>query len=367
MFNKWKKFIIAVAIQVAILFSIIIFKFLILSGGAEVYLRMEPVDPRDPFRGDYVTFRYDISTLDGVFFDSEEKIKKGDYIYVPLEKDGRFWDLAGKVTKKMPAGGIFIKGVVENVDYAGDFLEEAQALYGIEEFFIPENSGRDLRFDDGLTLVSIGPKGDPVLKQIYINGKPWPAKDPISSGKEESSEDEKVFLKEEISKDTHSSASGHTPVVLTKEKITDPAGFYQFVKPDGWRIRSSSGTPGGGLASQVILETNNFSSTMISSDGVYKKKYTAGATLNISVVNGEREPDHDNAQIFENYRITMDDYMIGDFHRFSEPVFLGELRDAHVNFQGKHIIIRYAHDPANFPSGEDIFKEILKSFEFISG
>src|SRR3989344_3670842 len=36
----------------------------VLRGGQEVLLQTVPVDPRDIFRGDYVTLRYEISTLD---------------------------------------------------------------------------------------------------------------------------------------------------------------------------------------------------------------------------------------------------------------------------------------------------------------
>ncbi|PJC47845.1 MAG: hypothetical protein CO034_01100, partial [Parcubacteria group bacterium CG_4_9_14_0_2_um_filter_35_11] len=64
MLTKQTKFIIAIAIQLVIIFSIIIFKMAVLTGGAEVLLRIEPVDPRDPLRGDYLTFQYKISNLD---------------------------------------------------------------------------------------------------------------------------------------------------------------------------------------------------------------------------------------------------------------------------------------------------------------
>ena len=35
----------------------------ILATGERVFLRTAPIDPRDPFRGDFVRLRYDISTV----------------------------------------------------------------------------------------------------------------------------------------------------------------------------------------------------------------------------------------------------------------------------------------------------------------
>ena len=74
------------AIQAAILFVVIFFKLLVLIGGEEVFLKIRPVDPRDPFRGDYITFQYDISRIKGSFLNSQEKIERGDEIYIPLFK-----------------------------------------------------------------------------------------------------------------------------------------------------------------------------------------------------------------------------------------------------------------------------------------
>ena len=67
--NKQTKFILAIALQLAVIFTIIIFKFSVFTGGTEVMLRIQPVDPRDPLRGDYVTFSYDISSVSSYQFE----------------------------------------------------------------------------------------------------------------------------------------------------------------------------------------------------------------------------------------------------------------------------------------------------------
>jgi hypothetical protein len=56
MITKQTKFIIAIVIQLVIIFTIIIFKIAVLRSGTEVLLRIKPVDPRDPLRGDHLTF-----------------------------------------------------------------------------------------------------------------------------------------------------------------------------------------------------------------------------------------------------------------------------------------------------------------------
>lgn len=159
--------------------------------------------------------------------------------------------------------------------------------------------------------------------------------------------------------------------VSSSDKIIDPSGLYQFTKIDGWRIRSSVFAPGqvplGRQVSQLILETDNFSSHMVNNDGFSRKKYDSGATLNITITRGEFEIDHGNAQIFENPKVNLKGGVDGEYHRFSESTFLGQLRDVHVNYQGNYYVIRFAYDIENYPKGEKVFKQILDSFEFIEG
>jgi len=178
------KFIAAVTIQVILLFLIIIFKSLVLTGGTDVFLRILPVDPRDPLRGDYVTFRYDISTISNY---SSEKISNGDTVYVTLVKRGKFWDDQNISTTK-PKEGVFIIGKVAsggidinnmNPDYTNkqrSYNQKLTIVYGIEDYFIPEGKGRNFNFRDkeAGALVTVGSSGSAVLKKIYIDDKPWP-------------------------------------------------------------------------------------------------------------------------------------------------------------------------------------------------
>ena len=172
MLTKQTKFIIAIAIQLVIIFSIIIFKMAVLTGGAEVLLRIEPVDPRDPLRGDYLTFQYKISNLDSYLF-SYSPVKDGDTVYVPLEQQGKYWVAVRGIQKTKPTdeGKIFIRGKISS-----SYGTRVHVVYGIEDYFIPEGAGQDFTFwrREVAARVSVDENGDAVLKQIYVDDKPWP-------------------------------------------------------------------------------------------------------------------------------------------------------------------------------------------------
>jgi uncharacterized membrane-anchored protein len=59
----WPLLIFVALVQTAALFKIVYDKDSLLKSGREITLPVKPVDPRDIFRGDYVTLGYDISSL----------------------------------------------------------------------------------------------------------------------------------------------------------------------------------------------------------------------------------------------------------------------------------------------------------------
>lgn len=179
--KKETKFVLAIAVQLAVIFGIIVFKLSVLANGADVLLKIEPIDPRDPLRGDYVTFRYAISNLDSSLFDNTD-VHSGDTIYVSLRQGAKYWSAytASKVKPNDSTGTIFIQGKVS--DWATPFqvmLPRANRIaivYGVEEYFIPEGKGRDFSFwqKEVSAKVTVGKGGDAVLKQLYVDDKPWP-------------------------------------------------------------------------------------------------------------------------------------------------------------------------------------------------
>lgn len=183
MLTKQTKFIIAIVIQLIIIFSIIIFKTAVLTGGTEVLLRIEPVDPRDPLRGDHLNFSYEISSPNSSLF-NYSPIKEGDTVYVPLEQQGKYWVAVSSVQKTKPIGKgkIFLRGKILSA-----YDNRIQIIYGIEDYFIPEGTGQDFSFwrQEASARVSIDKDGNAVLKQIYVNDKPFTKEEtPITNGNE---------------------------------------------------------------------------------------------------------------------------------------------------------------------------------------
>lgn len=171
MITKQTKFIIAIAIQLVIIFSIIIFKMAVLMGGTDVLLKIEPVDPRDPLRGDHLTFSYKISNLDSYLF-NYFPVREGDTVYIPLKQQRKYWVAVFGIQKTKPSDGeIFIKGKVAN-----SYGNSVRVIYGIEDYFIPEGVGQDFTFwgREIAARVSIDKNGKAVLKQIYVDNKSWP-------------------------------------------------------------------------------------------------------------------------------------------------------------------------------------------------
>ncbi|MFH0755362.1 MAG: GDYXXLXY domain-containing protein [bacterium] len=184
MLTKQTKFILAIVLQMIIIFAIIIFYLPILTTGKDVLLKIVPVDPRDLLRGDYITFQYDISNINS-YNKNDQQIKNKDTVYIILRQNGKYY-IAKNVQKTKPIGNdLFIKGVVESggLESQTDLLlsqhlnnSNLHIIYGIEQYFIPEGKGRDFSFwnKEAAARVVIDENGNPALKQIYIDDKPWP-------------------------------------------------------------------------------------------------------------------------------------------------------------------------------------------------
>jgi uncharacterized membrane-anchored protein len=187
MITKQTKFILAVALQVVIIFAIIIFKLSVLASGTDIFLKIEPIDPRDMLRGDYVTFQYDISDIDS-YYANGQQIKNGDTVYVILRQSGKYWTVQSIQEKQPIESELFIKGKVEsgglenqinsslpdlhNINGSSSF----HIVYGVEQYFISEGKGSNFNFrnKEAAAQIAIGDNGNAVLKHIYIDGKLWP-------------------------------------------------------------------------------------------------------------------------------------------------------------------------------------------------
>jgi len=191
--SKQTKFILVIALQVFIIAMMIVFKLSIFTGGSEVILHIQPIDPQDPLRGDYVKLSYDISEIPFYYF-NYSSIENGDEIYVPLRKSGKYFYFSGSIDKEKPQDGLFIKGIiksggekVQDSIFPSDVFDSPQkimpeeeiifsVIYGIEDYFISEGAGRFENFlgDNNFAKVIIDENGNAILKQIFVNNEIWP-------------------------------------------------------------------------------------------------------------------------------------------------------------------------------------------------
>ncbi len=121
-----------------------------------VLLAVHPLDPRDPFRGQYVALRYEIG-------DRTDGLPDGSRAYVRLHReDGSDVWVAGDVASERPDGGSFIRGRVEG----------GRIAFGIERYYTSEAGAR--RYDRALARdrvyadVALGRGGRASLDRLLI-------------------------------------------------------------------------------------------------------------------------------------------------------------------------------------------------------
>jgi len=187
--------ILAAIIMTLLLGQIVVERITLLSSGTEVRLATAPVDPRDIFRGDYVILTYDISRLPvDQLAEDPDQFKGGDTVYVTLAEDDAsgLWQ-ATAIHHRQPeaaAGTTTIRGRIDWMDTAPltptalpgeEPVEErcvgcrnARISYGIESYFVPEGTGReleDMRDEGSVTVIAaISENGTAAIKGLILDG-----------------------------------------------------------------------------------------------------------------------------------------------------------------------------------------------------
>lgn len=173
--KTWRAIGAVVALELAVLGSMVWDRVSLLQNGREIELDVVPVDPRSLFRGDYVILSYDISRFDGGKV--EGTTPRGQPIYVTIERDAAGkWQVL-RAAAKPPANGtaVTLKARTERWRF-GPVRPgtPVQAQYGIESYFIPEGTGRALeklvREKRITAVVAVGKDGTAALKGLKVDG-----------------------------------------------------------------------------------------------------------------------------------------------------------------------------------------------------
>ncbi len=157
--NKEKKFIIAISIQVLIIFLVPIFGLIMITRGTEVVLEINPTDTKF-LQDNRLELSYDISK----FYDSDS-LRVGDEVYVSLYRGIDSWRPQYFKTSKPSSGEVFIKGTVSKI--LGDY---AYVNYGIENYLIPEElrGELDILKKRNYARVIIDKDGNATIKNIIM-------------------------------------------------------------------------------------------------------------------------------------------------------------------------------------------------------
>jgi uncharacterized membrane-anchored protein len=153
-----KKLVVAAVLlaltQIAFLSWIIAGRAAILRNGQEVVLKVEPVDPRDFLRGDYVWLNYEIRNVPVKLVANApagEFVPEDGPIFVRLGKDADgYWRPRSASLRapegEPPAGEVDIRGTVSGGWTLGPEASFSVS-YGIERFYVPEGEGRAIEAD----------------------------------------------------------------------------------------------------------------------------------------------------------------------------------------------------------------------------
>jgi uncharacterized membrane-anchored protein len=194
------KFFGLVALQIILLVCMIGFKYYTVQYGTKIMLKTIPVDPRDLFRGDYVTLRYEISNLNLLTIKNAipKDTQSSESVYVRLYSAGKYYEpnYVSLIKPELRPNEVFIKGrLLYRTSYPPFNMQppvEAQPVgekvyfkqnpppydglvmeYGIESYFIPEGQGTDLQRQGGKleAKVSVDTFGNASLINLFLDNK----------------------------------------------------------------------------------------------------------------------------------------------------------------------------------------------------
>ncbi|MGE5705043.1 MAG: GDYXXLXY domain-containing protein [Clostridia bacterium] len=168
-----KRLWLMIALQIVLLLTIVGKYQYVAYTGQLITLKTAPVDPVDPFYGDYVTLNYEIALVDGNRVPHDVKlVDYGKRVYVVLQKKANPWYEAVGVYREKPmanAGQVVLAGTLQYVDeYAG---KQIHIRYGVERYYVTENTGRDIenrRDELSMVEIRVAGSGDAVIQRLVF-------------------------------------------------------------------------------------------------------------------------------------------------------------------------------------------------------
>jgi uncharacterized membrane-anchored protein/uncharacterized membrane protein len=154
----------AVGFQLLFLVEMIAIESAPLVFGKTILLRVQPVDPRDFFRGDYVILRYDIHNMT-----PPADYEHGAPVYVAIEPedDGRHWR-GVTASSARPTTGDYLVGRSNSTRWGWP-----QVQFGIEAFYVQEGKGlaweEAARHGNLTAEIAVAPWGQAKLRRLLVD------------------------------------------------------------------------------------------------------------------------------------------------------------------------------------------------------
>jgi uncharacterized membrane-anchored protein len=136
--------LVCIIAQIGVLAFMVFSRESIVTNGSRIVVRTAPVDPTDPFRGDYVRLRYLMNRSRPELF--KETLEDGDnkagqIVYAILEeRPGGVYELR-QFSLKPPVDEVFIKGRFASEWGGFEGGESSFIKYGIEQMFVEQGAG----------------------------------------------------------------------------------------------------------------------------------------------------------------------------------------------------------------------------------
>lgn len=169
--------VVVALVQIAIVAGLALRQEVRLASGRDVILRVEPIDPRDILRGDYVRLGYTLERLPAtVAVEPAVEAGRPAWLVLALDDDSRPASVVGVLAA--PSATLAADQVALRVAWrrTAEAAEEAHrlALPEVDRYFVPEGTGPAL--EDALragtveVLLRVDGDGAPLIAGILIDG-----------------------------------------------------------------------------------------------------------------------------------------------------------------------------------------------------
>lgn len=165
--KKWG-FYVVVSLQVLFLVLMSVSYYVMDVFGESIQLETAPVDPRDPFYGDYVTLAYEIESVPGSKWEGKTDIERGDKVFLLLgESDSGIHQLitASDVKMETNKNQILLESKME---WYNEITNVYQVDIGLGRYYIEENSGAALEqgIENRVVEIILAPWGQKKISSI---------------------------------------------------------------------------------------------------------------------------------------------------------------------------------------------------------